>query len=81
MSEETLLEAKETERHEEIVQHAVLTFKEQWEQDRIQKRAKKKAKKALVDKGYEPGAASKLVKAASQTVLNKPQKRSAGRGR
>mgnify|MGYP000273492243 CR=1 FL=1 len=59
-----------------------VTFKEKWEAERIEKRAKKKAKKALVDKGYDPAIAANLVKTATKKVVsNKPVKKSAGRGR
>ena len=58
------------------------TFKEIWEAERVLKRAKKKAKKALIDKGYEPGTAGNLVKNATQKVVsNKPAKKTTGRGR
>jgi hypothetical protein len=60
-----------------------LTFKEQWEQQRLLKRSKKKAKKALIQKGYDPASASSMVKKAMNNIAtrdNKPVKRAAGRG-
>ena len=62
---------------------APLTFKEQWEQQRLLKRSKKKAKKALVQKGFEPTSAASMVKKAMKNIEtrdNKPVKRAAGRG-
>jgi hypothetical protein len=60
-----------------------LTFKEQWEQQRLLKRSKKKAKKALMEKGYAPAKAGNMVKQAMNNIAardNKPVKRAAGRG-
>ena len=61
-----------------------LSFKEQWEQQRLLKRSKKKAKKELVNKGYDPSSAASMVKKAVANIsarANKPAKKSAGRGR
>lgn len=60
-----------------------LTFKERWEQQRLLKRSKKKAKKALVQKGYDPSSAASMVKKAMGNIAqrdNKPVKKAAGRG-
>ena len=60
-----------------------LTFKERWEQQRLLKRSKKKAKKALVQKGYDPASAASMVKKAMSNIAqrdNKPVKKAAGRG-
>lgn len=64
---------------EEIKQPSA--FAEKYHADRILKRAKKKAKKNLQAKGLSKSEASKLVKGAVNNIANKPQKRSAGRGR
>jgi len=60
-----------------------LTFKERWEQQRLLKRSKKKAKKALVQKGYDPSSAASMVKKAMNNITqrdSKPVKKAAGRG-
>jgi hypothetical protein len=58
-----------------------LTFKEQWEQKKLLKRAKKKAKHTLQSKGLGRKEASKEVnKAVNRIASNKPMQRAAGRG-
>jgi len=60
-----------------------LTFKERWEQQRLLKRSKKKAKKSLIQKGYDPASAASMVKKAMNNIAqrdNKPVKKAAGRG-
>jgi len=58
-----------------------LTFKEQWEQKRLLKRAKKKAKRTLETKGLGRKEASKEVnKAVNRIASNKPIRLAAGRG-
>lgn len=58
-----------------------LTFKEQWEQQRLLKRSKKKAKKELIKKGFDPASASSMVKRAINNIAKRaPEKRAAGRG-
>jgi hypothetical protein len=57
-----------------------LTFKEQWEQRKLLKRSKKKAKKELVKKGYDPSSASSMVKKALKNISNKPERKAANRG-
>jgi hypothetical protein len=58
-----------------------LTFKEQWEQKKLLKRTKKKAKKSLQQQGLGRKEASKKINAALNRISsNKPEKRSAGRG-
>ena len=56
-------------------------FKQQWEARKLLKRAKKKAKKQLEQKGFSSQSASRMVKQAVNNIANKPMKRSAGRGR
>jgi hypothetical protein len=66
-----------------VVPPVPLTFKERWEQQRLLKRSKKKAKKALVQKGYDPASAASMVKKAMSNIAqrdNKPVKKAAGRG-
>ncbi len=58
-----------------------LTFKEQWEQKKLLKRAKKKAKHTLQSKGLGRREASKEVNKAVNRIAVKPMKKSAGRGR
>jgi len=58
-----------------------LTFKEQWEQKKLLKRAKKKAKHTLQSKGLGRREASKEVNKAVNRIVAKPMKKSAGRGR
>ena len=56
-------------------------FKQQWEADRLLKRAKKKARKALQQKGFSHGEATSLVKqTVNRMVDNKPERKAAGRG-
>jgi len=58
-----------------------LTFKEQWEQKKLLKRAKKKAKHTLQSKGLGRKEASKEVnKVVNRIASNKPMQRAAGRG-
>lgn len=58
-----------------------LTFKEQWEQQRLLKRAKKKARHAMEQKGFSKKESSKLVKnALNRIATNKPERKAAGRG-
>jgi hypothetical protein len=58
-----------------------LTFKEQWEQKKILKRAKKKAKHTLQSQGFGRREAGKAVNKAVTNLAQKPMKKSAGRGR
>jgi hypothetical protein len=58
-----------------------LTFKEQWEQKKLLKRAKKKAKHTLQSKGLGRREASKEVNKAVTRMASKPMKKAAGRGR
>jgi len=58
-----------------------LSFKEQWEQKKLLKRAKKKAKHNLQSQGLGRKEASKAVnKAVNRIASNKPMQRAAGRG-
>ena len=58
-----------------------LTFKEQWEQKKLLKRAKKKAKHTLQSQGFGRREAGKEVnKAINRIASNKPMQRAAGRG-
>jgi hypothetical protein len=65
---------------EEIVPRP-LTFKEQWEADKLLKRAKKKAKHNLEKQGFGRREASTKVNTAVNNIARKPQKKAAGRGR
>lgn len=58
-----------------------LTFKEQWEQKKLLKRAKKKAKHTLEKQGHGRREASQKVNAAVNSIARKPERKSAGRGR
>ena len=58
-----------------------LTFKEQWEQKKLLKRAKKKAKHTLQSQGFGRREASTAVNKAVNNLAKKPMKKSAGRGR
>lgn len=66
---------------EEINEKKPSDFAEKWHAEKLLKRAKKKAKKTLQNKGLSKGEAGKLVKQAVNNIANKPMKRSAGRGR
>jgi hypothetical protein len=58
-----------------------ISFKEQWEQKKLLKRTKKKAKKDLLNRGHSPREASGMIKQALKNIQsNKPIKRAAGRG-
>lgn len=57
-------------------------FKQEWEAKKLLKKSKKKAKKSLMERGHSPKEATGMVKQAlKQIQTNKPEKRSAGRGR
>jgi hypothetical protein len=58
-----------------------LTFKEQWEQKKLLKRAKKKAKHTLQSQGFGRREASQKVNEAVANLARKPERKSAGRGR
>ena len=56
-------------------------FKQEWEQKKLLKRAKKKAKHQLEKQGFGRKEASKQVNnAVNRIASNKPTKRAAGRG-
>ena len=55
-------------------------FKQQWEARKLLKRAKKKAKKQLEQKGFSSQSASRMVKQAVNNIANKPERKNAGRG-
>lgn len=57
-------------------------FKQEWEAKKLLKRSKKKAKKSLLEKGHSPKQASSMIKQAIKNISsNKPEKKTAGRGR
>lgn len=59
-----------------------ISFKEQWEAKKLLKRTKKKAKKELLQRGHSPREATGMIKQALKTIQsNKPERKSAGRGR
>ena len=58
-----------------------LTFKERWEQKRLLKRSKKKAKHTLQSQGLGRREASTAVnRAVNRIASNKPMHRTVGRG-
>lgn len=60
----------------------VSQFKQEWEAKKLLKRTKKKAKKELLNRGHSPKEASGMIKQALKTIQgNKPERKSAGRGR
>jgi len=57
------------------------TFKEKWEEQRLLKRTKKKARKELQNKGFTHTEATGLVKQAMKRIAsNKPERRASNRG-
>jgi hypothetical protein len=56
-------------------------FKQEWEQKKLLKRAKKKAKHTLQSQGFGRREASTAVNKAVTNLAQKPMKKSAGRGR
>ena len=59
-----------------------ISFKEQWEAKKLLKRTKKKAKKDLLQRGHSPKEATGMIKQALKNIQsNKPERKSAGRGR
>jgi hypothetical protein len=56
-------------------------FKQEWEAKKLLKRAKKKAKSSLKSQGFSNKEASSMIKFALKNISNKPEKRSAGRGK
>jgi hypothetical protein len=65
----------------EEITPAPLSFKEQWEQKKLLKRAKKKAKHTLQSQGFGRREASKEINKTVTNLAQKPMKKSAGRGR
>ena len=58
-----------------------LTFKDKWHAEKALKKAKKKVKKTLQQKGFSASDANKMMKKATNTVMaNRPPQRAAGRG-
>jgi hypothetical protein len=55
-------------------------FKQEWEAKKLLKRAKKKAKKTLEQKGFGRKEAAKQVNAAVNRIAARPVQRSTGRG-
>jgi hypothetical protein len=60
-----------------------MTFAERYRQEKLIKKAKKKARKELETQGIPKGIATKMVNQSVRNIVNdnKPQKRSTGRGR
>lgn len=59
----------------------ISAFKKEWEAKKLLKRAKKKARHAMEQKGFSRKESSKLVKnALNRIASNKPEKKAAGRG-
>jgi ribosomal protein L22 len=57
-------------------------FKQEWEAKKLLKRTKKKTKKDLLNRGHSPKEASGMIKQALKSIQsNKPERKSAGRGR
>lgn len=56
-------------------------FKQEWEAKKLLKRAKKKSKKALMQRGHSPSEATGMIKQAlKQIASNRPERKAAGRG-
>lgn len=55
-------------------------FKQEWETNKLLKRAKKKAKKTLQKQGFGRKEAAKQVNAAVNRIATRPVQRSSGRG-
>jgi hypothetical protein len=55
-------------------------FKQEWETTKLLKRAKKKAKKTLQQRGLGRKEAAKQVNAAVNRIATRPVQRSTGRG-
>jgi hypothetical protein len=66
---------------QEQIEARPLTFKEQWEAEKLLKKAKKKAKHTLQKQGFGRRESSMKVNKAISNMAQKPQKKSAGRGR
>lgn len=58
-----------------------ITFSEQWHADKLLKRSKKKARKQLQNQGHTHSESRAMVKKAVNAIANKPERKSAGRGR
>ena len=58
------------------------TFKKEWEAKKLLKQAKKKAKKALMDRGHGRKDASRMINKAIKNIVsdNRPERKAAGRG-
>lgn len=55
-------------------------FKQEWETNKLLKRAKKKAKKTLQKQGFGRKEAAKQVNAAVNRIATRPVQRASGRG-
>ena len=57
-------------------------FKQEWEAKKLLKKAKKQAKKSMVERGHSPKQASKMVNSAVKRIAadNRPERKAAGRG-
>ena len=56
-------------------------FKQEWEAKKLLKKAKKKARKSLIEHGHSRGEATGMINQAMKRIAsNKPEKRAAGRG-
>jgi hypothetical protein len=62
------------------MQEQELSPMERWKQEKLVKKAKKKARNSAMKQGYSKSEATKLVKQAVGRMMNKPQKKAAGRG-
>jgi hypothetical protein len=56
------------------------TTMERWKQEKMVKKAKKKARNTAMKQGYSKNEATKLVKQAVGRMMNKPTTRGASRG-
>lgn len=65
---------------EVIALQPALTSMERWKQEKMVKKAKKKARNTAMKQGYSKGDATKMVKQAVGRMMNKPMTRGASRG-
>mgnify|MGYP003345843835 CR=1 FL=1 len=59
-----------------------MTFADKWHAEKLLKKAKKKARKSLEQRGHGRKDASKMVNQAIKKIVadNRPERKSAGRG-
>jgi len=81
MNQNTQSNEVEDVEYKEITIPAALTPMQKWKQAKLVNRAKKKAKKQLIARGFSPAMAGTMVKQSVKSIASKaPERRGANRG-